>query len=135
MPPLRTPRGCAALAQPTVRVRRLPSAIGTCRGDSRCAGDGERGEGRSRAAAWLHRGTVEALAREIRARGRRALAFEVDVSQAAAVEHMVEETVAELGGLDVLVNNAGVLTASNLVDLSEEDWDRVMDVNAKGVFL
>ena len=81
------------------------------------------------------RQTAEAVADEVRARGRRALAFEVDVSRADAVAAMIRDTAAELGGLDVLVNNAGVLTVGNLVDLSEEEWDRVMDVNAKGVFL
>jgi meso-butanediol dehydrogenase/(S,S)-butanediol dehydrogenase/diacetyl reductase len=48
---------------------------------------------------------------------------------------MVQQTAAELGGIDLLVNNAGAGSAANLVDLTEEQWDRVMDVNAKGTFL
>jgi meso-butanediol dehydrogenase / (S,S)-butanediol dehydrogenase / diacetyl reductase len=92
-------------------------------------------EGADVALCGLHRDTAEALAQEIRARGQRALAFAVDVSQAAAVADMVQQTAAGLGGIDVLVNNAGAGSAGNLVDLTEEQWDRVMDVNAKGVFL
>jgi meso-butanediol dehydrogenase/(S,S)-butanediol dehydrogenase/diacetyl reductase len=83
----------------------------------------------------MHRRTAEAVADDVRARGRRALAFEADVSRADEVAAMIADIVAELGGLDVLVNNAGVATNGNLVDLTEQEWDRVLDVNAKGVFL
>src|SRR5689334_25234214 len=62
----------------------------------------------------LHRQTADAVADEVRARGRRALAFEVDVSRAGDVAAMIADTAAELGGLDVLVNNAGVATHGNL---------------------
>src|SRR5206468_9419079 len=101
---------------------RVALVTGAARGIGRGIALALADEGADLALCGLHRDTVEALAQEIRARDRRALAFEVDVSQAAAVAAMIEETVAELGGLDVLVNNAGVLTTGNLVDLSEEDW-------------
>lgn len=72
---------------------------------------------------------------DIRALGRRAHTVKVDVSDAASVDALIEETIAEFGRLDVVVNNAGTLTVGSVMDLDERDWDRVMDVNAKGTFL
>jgi meso-butanediol dehydrogenase/(S,S)-butanediol dehydrogenase/diacetyl reductase len=48
---------------------------------------------------------------------------------------MIEETVSEFGGLDVLVNNAGVITVAEIEEMDEAEWDSVMDVNVKGQFL
>ncbi len=67
--------------------------------------------------------------------GGRAAFCKVDVTMAAEAENMVEKAVESLGRLDVLVNNAGIWTPGTVTELSEEDWDRVMDVNVKGVFL
>jgi meso-butanediol dehydrogenase/(S,S)-butanediol dehydrogenase/diacetyl reductase len=58
-----------------------------------------------------------------------------DVTDAGQVEEMIRVGDERLGGIDVLVNNAGVITMDKIVDVSEKDWDFVMDVNAKGVFL
>lgn len=77
----------------------------------------------------------EDIADDIRGLGRRAHTVEVDVSDAASVDALIEETIAEFGRLDVVVNNAGTLTVGSVMDLDERDWDRVMDVNAKGTFL
>ncbi|WP_049935373.1 SDR family NAD(P)-dependent oxidoreductase [Haloplanus natans] len=77
----------------------------------------------------------EDVADEIRALGSRAHTVAVDVSDAESVDALIEETVAEFGRLDVVVNNAGTLTVGSVKDLDESDWDRVMDVNAKGTFL
>ncbi len=59
----------------------------------------------------------------------------VDVTNKAQVEALYEQTVAEFGRVDVSVQNAGVITIKKLEDLSEEEWDLVLDVNTKGVFL
>ena len=67
--------------------------------------------------------------------GRNALAVNCDVTDAAHVTAMVDATIERFGKLDVLVNNAGLLTVSRVEDMLEADWDRVMDVNCKGVFL
>ncbi|MFI5449954.1 MAG: SDR family NAD(P)-dependent oxidoreductase [Candidatus Bathyarchaeia archaeon] len=75
------------------------------------------------------------LAGEIRSMGYRATAVNADITKSAEVEHMVEATLKEFGSVDILVNNAGVITYANVVDLSETEWDSVMNVNAKGVFL
>jgi meso-butanediol dehydrogenase/(S,S)-butanediol dehydrogenase/diacetyl reductase len=82
--------------------------------------------------------TPDALAetaQQVEAHGVRALPLVADVTVAAEVRAMVERTAAELGGVDVLVNNAGVVAAGPLVAVTEEAWDRVIDVNVKGVFL
>ena len=77
---------------------------------------------------------LDATAREVRALGRRAVA-KVDVTQAAQVDAMVAQALADLGRLDILVNCAGVISIHPVDELTERDWDFVMDVNAKGTFL
>jgi len=57
------------------------------------------------------------------------------VTQADDCRRAVEQTAAELGGLDVLFNNAGIIRRATVVDADEADWDRVMAVNVKSVFL
>ncbi len=72
---------------------------------------------------------------EIAHHGTKALFAQVDVSDSAQVRSMVQETISAYGRLDVLVNNAGIQLAKTVTDTTEEEWDRVMDVNLKGVFL
>ena len=66
--------------------------------------------------------------------GVRAEAFGVDVADSAAVETLVKEVAQAFGGLDILVNNAGITRDGLLLRMSEEDFDRVVDVNLKGTF-
>ncbi|MEM7252692.1 MAG: glucose 1-dehydrogenase [Pseudomonadota bacterium] len=66
--------------------------------------------------------------------GRRAIALTVDVTKLPDVERMIEETVRQLGRLDILFNNAGVIKIHDPLSVTEADWDQVMDVNAKAVF-
>ncbi|HET6521394.1 MAG TPA: SDR family oxidoreductase [Geminicoccaceae bacterium] len=75
------------------------------------------------------------IAAEIGERGGEALALEADVSKAADCRRMVDATVERFGRIDVLVNNAGYGFTGTVVDTSEEDWDALMAVNLKGVFL
>jgi len=65
---------------------------------------------------------------------RRALAIEADCGDVASIDRLVSGVVAELGRIDVIVNNAGVTRYAYIMDLSEADWDRIHRVNAKGVF-
>ena len=65
----------------------------------------------------------------------RAIAATCDVSREADVRAVAEQAIAEFGAIDHLVNNAGTITIAPLVDIDESDWDRVIDVNLKGVFL
>lgn len=64
----------------------------------------------------------------------RTLAIQADVSKLADINRMVEATVGEFERLDVIVNNAGVTRKAYIMDLTEDDWDRIHSVNAKGVF-
>lgn len=75
-----------------------------------------------------------AVAGEVRELGRRALALDVDVAVADDRARLLDTTLATLGRLDVLVNNAAVQRAALPRDVTEEHWDSLMDVNAKAVF-
>jgi 3-oxoacyl-[acyl-carrier protein] reductase len=77
---------------------------------------------------------ADQLAAEIEAAGRRALAFQADVTDAAAAEKMVRSVKSELGSVDYLVNNAGITRDKLIMMMSEDDWDAVLDTNLKGVF-
>jgi len=76
-----------------------------------------------------------AVAGEIKAAGGKSLAMLADVSQAADVARLVEETLAAYGKIDILVNNAGIARDRLLLRMSEEDWDKVLDVDLKSVYL
>jgi len=80
-------------------------------------------------------GNLEPAADEVRKLGRRSLAIRADVTQKGEVENLVRKTRDELGAVDILVNNAGTVLRANVVEHSEEDWDKVLDTNLKGVFL
>jgi len=71
----------------------------------------------------------------IREDGGEATFIQVDVSKAADAERMARATVETYGKLDILVNNAGIYMQADAVEMTEEDWDRILDVNLKGVFL
>ncbi len=75
-----------------------------------------------------------AVADDIRALGGRALALTVDVAAAAERQRMVAATLAEFGRLDVLVNNAGIQRVALPLDVTEEHWDVMLNVNAKAVY-
>ena len=77
----------------------------------------------------------EKVASEIRAIGRRAWAFAVDVADAGAVTAAAEKILAEAGKVDILVNNAGVTRDGLLMRMSDADWDTVLNTNLKGAFL
>ena len=72
---------------------------------------------------------------EIRALGRRAIAVEADVTVWSQVTAMLDTVLSELGTLDVLVCNAGVVSIASVESMTEETWDLTMSVNSKGVFL
>ena len=72
---------------------------------------------------------------EIKALGREAFAVKCDVSNAEQVTEMVKGTIASFGKLDILVNNAGITRDNLLMRMKEEEWDDVININLKGVFL
>lgn len=74
-------------------------------------------------------------AREVKALGVKALDVPCDVSSSAAVKNLFTETIKAFGTVDIVVNNAGIYPFVSLTDMTEEQWDKVLDVNLKGVFL
>jgi NAD(P)-dependent dehydrogenase (short-subunit alcohol dehydrogenase family) len=82
----------------------------------------------------LDAGGLAAAKGEIEGLGVKCVTIEADAGDVAAIDGMVSRTVAELGKIDVLVNNAGVTRRAYIMDLVEADWDRIMRVNGKGVF-
>jgi meso-butanediol dehydrogenase / (S,S)-butanediol dehydrogenase / diacetyl reductase len=76
--------------------------------------------------------TAKAVATEL---GQNASALEVDVSKGPSVKAMIDGTVARFGRLDILFNNAGYGITGSVVETSEDDWDALMSVNIRGVFL
>ena len=79
--------------------------------------------------------TGKKVEKEIRKSGRKALFVETDVSKSKSVEHMVDKTIQEFGTVDILVNNAGILIKKPILEMTEQDWDLVLDTNLKGPFL
>lgn len=77
---------------------------------------------------------AEETAGEIEALGRRSIAMKVNVVSAPAVNECVEKTVEKLGGIDILINNAGITRDALLLRMKEEDWDLVIAVNLKGTY-
>jgi NAD(P)-dependent dehydrogenase (short-subunit alcohol dehydrogenase family) len=84
--------------------------------------------------AELDRVTADRTASEVKGLGRRAIVVPTDVTSRAALATMVERTQGEFGRLDILVNNAGIYRAAAILDVTEEHWDAVLDINAKAVF-
>ncbi|HEY8195282.1 MAG TPA: SDR family oxidoreductase [Hyphomicrobium sp.] len=79
-------------------------------------------------------GPAEALVRKIVEAGGRALVFKADVSDPAAVGAMFDAAEKQFGGVDLLVNNAGILTQCKIADTSDSDFDSLLAINLKGTF-
>ena len=106
---------------------------------------GSRGIGRAIAERFAREGAkvcvaanepmVHETAQALRAAGARAMSAVVDVTSREQVKGLYEQVARELGEVDVSVQNAGVITVARLEDLTEAEWDKIMAVNTKGVFL
>ncbi|MBP1155694.1 MULTISPECIES: glucose 1-dehydrogenase [unclassified Paenibacillus] len=73
-------------------------------------------------------------AEQVRSAGRKTFVVDLDVTDVSSIGHMVKQACAAFGRIDILVNNAGIIIRKKAVDVTEEEWDKVMDVNLKGVF-
>ncbi len=78
--------------------------------------------------------TAEETASEIKSLGRRSLSYPVDISNVSQLNQMADDTVTEFGHVDILINNAGTIQIKPMMDVTEEDWDRVIDLNMRGTF-
>ena len=107
---------------------------------------GASGIGQATALLFAHEGAAvsvvdvdqangQAVVRTIVEGGGRAIFLRCDVTKARDCQQAVQQTVSELGGLDILFNNAGIVRRASVLETSEEEWDRVMAVNVKSVFL
>ena len=80
-------------------------------------------------------GELETVAKEIQGLGRRSLALRVDISKKPEVDNMVQKVIDKFGFIDILVNNAALTVKSPMLEVREEDWDKVIDTDLKGYFL
>src|SRR5215467_7396887 len=78
---------------------------------------------------------AEEVVKWVRSKGRRAIAVQADVSKRAEVEPMIDRTWKELGPIDILINNAGMETIVPFLELKDEQWTRLVDVNLRGPWL
>ncbi len=106
---------------------------------------GRRGIGKAIALAFAEAGAdvavadvvtedLEATAEEIRKLGRRSLALQSDITKKVEVDKAIQRVVDKLGGIDILVNTPVKRTPVPLMELSEEDWDSMLDISLKGYF-
>ncbi len=113
---------------------RVALVTGAARGIGKAAALALARAGADVAVADLDEAAAESTASAISALGRKGLAVVADVGDIAGIDAMVRRVVDALGRIDVLVNNAGVTRRAHIMALTEGDWDRIMRVNAKGVF-
>jgi len=92
-------------------------------------------EGASVAIVDLNQQSGRAVVEEIACNGGRAMFEPGDVARAGDCQRIVQRTMGELGGIHVIFNNAGIIRRTTVLELNEEDWDRVMAVNVKSIFL
>ena len=78
---------------------------------------------------------LETVADEIAAAGGRALPISCDVTQPEQVTRMLDQVIAEMGGIDIAVCNAGIITVTSMLDMPPEEFQRIQDTNVTGVFL
>jgi NAD(P)-dependent dehydrogenase (short-subunit alcohol dehydrogenase family) len=80
-------------------------------------------------------GEAEQVAEWVRGKGRRAIAIRADVSNRSQVESMFEQAWIDLGPIDILINNAGIETIVPFLDMTDDQWTRVVDVNLRGPWM
>ncbi len=107
---------------------------GAARGMGRATAELAAAEGARVAVADLNIDSAEAVAKGIRDRGGEAVAIGADVGDLGSIDAMVDAALAAFGAIDVLVNNAGITRYAPFMEVTEEDWDSFMRVNAKGSF-
>jgi len=115
-------------------ARRIALVTGANRGIGRGLVDALAAAGATVAVTSRTRDDAVAVAAEVIAQGGDASAHELDVADVASIRRAVDEVVQQHGRLDVLVANAGLGANHAALDVSEHDWDEMMDVNAKGLF-
>lgn len=142
----RAPGGTASRCRDVLLDAGMGNFVTRLEGKAALITGGGTGIGRAIALAFAREGASVALAGrrlnklkdvvgEIDEQGGTATAVECDVTRAKDAERAVKDTAKKLGKINVLVNNAGILSVATVDGVSEEEWDRVMTVNVKGPFL
>lgn len=108
---------------------------GSGRGIGRSIAEGLAKAGARVVIADIDAATAEGTAAEIRGAGGKAIGVAADVTDRASVKALIARTVAEHGRLDAMFNNAGIAQVKQFNDITEDDWRRVMDINAMGVLI
>jgi len=108
---------------------------GARRGIGRAIALALAGEGANVVVSDISQADCQNVVNELRELGRRGLALNCDVSSREEVDDMVRRTVAEFGRVDILVNNAGIISYRPFLELTDDDWDKTLNVNLKGQFL
>ncbi len=115
---------------------KIALVTGGSRGNGRAIALGFAGEGADVAVNYhTHEAEAHSAVEEIRALGRQAIAIQADTSNSAQVNAMVAQVLGQFGRIDLLVNNAGVLKRTPFLEITEAEWDWLMDINLKGYFL
>lgn len=114
---------------------RVAVVTGAARGIGEALSIGLAAEGVSVVIADVDASEADVAARRIAARGGDATAVEVDVRDSTSIEQMADLCMRRWGRIDILINNAAVVTTGTVAETSEEDWRRVLDVNLTGAFL
>lgn len=104
-------------------------------GIGRAIAKGFAAQGASVVVADLNGDTARETAASILAAGHNAIPVQVDVADKKQVDEMIKTAIDRLGGLDVVVCGAGISPLTSFLDISEEEWDRVININLKGPFL
>ncbi len=113
---------------------RVAIVTGAARGIGRATALALARAGAHVVAVDVDQGAVKATADAVSALGRKGLALGADVGDLQSIDGMARQAADTFGRVDILVNNAGVTRRAYIMDLTEEDWDRIMRVNGKGVF-
>src|SRR5438093_1584126 len=113
---------------------RVAIVTGAARGIGRATALALARSGAHVVAVDLDQGSVKPTAEAVAALGRKAVALGADVGDLSSIDTMTRQAMDAFGRIDVLVNNAGVTRRAYIMDLTEDDWERIMRVNGKGVF-
>jgi NAD(P)-dependent dehydrogenase (short-subunit alcohol dehydrogenase family) len=114
---------------------RIAIVTGAGQGIGRALAMGLAREGAKVVIADIDANNATAVKEEIETGGGTAVALRTDVSDESSVQDMVADSLRQFGGVDILINNAGIFPVSSVEDMREEDWDRVIGTNLIGAFL
>lgn len=114
---------------------RIAIVTGARRGIGFAIAEGLASAGAVSVIADIHTETGDEAARLIRSKGLSAKSMSVDVTRRDSVENLVSQTLKEFGQIDILVNCAGIILRKPIEQVTDEEWNSIMDVNLRGVFL